>query len=60
MSNDALKDQVSPDSLPYRFCPIDGAVLVPQVYYGMKGWKCPEDGCPYFEPDDNAPVPDES
>lgn len=56
MTNDNLKEQITPNSLPYRFCPIDGAVLVAQVYLGMKGWKCPEEDCPYFEPDDNAPV----
>ncbi len=48
----------STDALPYRFCAFDGAVLVPAIKDGMKGWQCPEEGCPYFEPDPNAPVGD--
>ena len=44
------------NSLPYQFCPFDGSILVAAIQDGMKGWKCPEEDCPYFEPDPNAPV----
>lgn len=51
-----MENNNTTDALPYRYCAFDGAVLVPAIKYGLKGWQCPEEGCPYFEPDPNAPV----
>lgn len=48
--------ELQQNSLLYKWCPFDGAVLYPTIEYGVKGWKCPEEGCPWFEPDPNAPV----